>query len=141
VYAAPEVLRFLQQQHEGREWGKWSRTLVNGPSADWWSVGVVLFSLLTGELPFSDEGPTEREAPVNVPSHCRAQWEDYQCVLEEQQIWVSICSDSSDGLLCTCNRHTPPTVVPMCSLTISADMSCVSHDEKHCQHVTHKQTC
>jgi len=73
---------------------------------------VVLFSLLTGEMPFSDEGPIVREAPVTVPSECRAQWEDYQCVLEEQQIWVSICSDSSDGLLCTYNRQTPPTIAP-----------------------------
>ncbi len=91
TYAAPEVLRSLQQQYEGVDWDD---TLVNGPSADWWSVGVVLFSFLTGKLPFSDEqSPTVREAPVNVPSQCRAQWEDYQCVLEGQQTWVSICSD------------------------------------------------
>ena len=91
AYAAPEVLRSLQQQYEG---AKWDDTLVNGPSADWWSVGVVLFSLLTEEMPLSDEqSPTAREAPVTVPSHCRAQWEDHQCVLEGQQTWVSIYSD------------------------------------------------
>jgi len=64
AYAAPEVLRSLQQQYEGAEWDD---TLVNGPSADWWSVGVVLFSLLTGDMPFSDErSPSAREAPVTV---------------------------------------------------------------------------
>ena len=101
AYAPPEVLRSLQQQYVVAEWDD---ALVNGPSADWWSVGVVLFSLLTGELPFSDEGPTTREAPVSLPSHCRAQWQDSPRVLEEQQIWVSICSDSSDGRFV---MHTP----------------------------------
>ncbi len=118
AYAPPEVLRSLQQQYEGAEWDD---ALVNGPSADWWSVGVVLFFLLTGDLPFSDEGPVVKEAPVTVPSHCRAQWQDYQRVLEEQQIWVSVCSDSSDGMLCTYNRHRPHLPL-MCSTTISADM-------------------
>ena len=81
-------------------------------------------------LPFSDEGPIVSKAPLNVSSHCRPQWEDYQCVLEWQEIWVSICSVSSDGLLCTCNKQTPLTGVAVCTLAIQADMSCVSHDGK-----------
>ena len=132
AFAAPDVLRFLQKQHEGAELNQSGQVPVNGPSLDWWSVGVVLFFLLTGELPFNDEGPTVSKAPLNVPSHCRAQWEDYECVLEWQQIWVSTCSVPSDGLLRTCNKQTPFTGVAMCTLAIHADMSCVSHDENHC---------
>ncbi|KAA6422588.1 MAG: hypothetical protein FRX49_07449 [Trebouxia sp. A1-2] len=36
---------------------------------------------LTGEMPLL-QGPTAREAPANVPSQCRTQWEDYQPVLK-----------------------------------------------------------
>ncbi len=46
AFAAPEVLRFLQKQHEGAELNQWGKVPVNGPSSDWWSVGVVLFFLL-----------------------------------------------------------------------------------------------
>ncbi len=89
AYAAPEVLRSLQLQFE---WAHDSETgvRINGPSADFWAVGMVLYELLTGEVPFDGkDSSVVTEAPTDVPSKSKDQWEDYESVLDLQRSWVS----------------------------------------------------
>ncbi len=50
AYASPELLRSLQLHCQGFDVAE-PGLLINGPSADWWAVGIVLFELLTRELP------------------------------------------------------------------------------------------
>ncbi len=108
AYAAPELLRSLQLQCE--EGGVADPgLLVNGPSADWWAVGIVLFELLTGELPFRGKA-----APECLDSHCKKQWEDYEDMLQAHQSWVSMpCS------LLSSTTHLPD------ALRISNDWLCL----------------
>ena len=87
AYAAPELLRSLQLQCEGAGPAD-PGLLIDGFAADYWAVGIVLFELLTGELPFP--GKTATEAPECLDSLCKEQWEDYEGVLQAQQSWVSM---------------------------------------------------
>ncbi len=87
AYAAPELLRSLQLHCQGAGPAD-PGLLINGPSADWWAVGIVLFELLTGELPFRGKAATK--APEYINSLCKEQWEDYEGVLQAHQSWVSM---------------------------------------------------
>ena len=90
AYAAPEVLRSLQQQCEGLQA---TNDTLNGPSADFWSAGVVLYELLTGELPFDTKGRVTSEmAPEHLHTHCKDDWEEYHSTLVLQQHWVGCLS-------------------------------------------------
>ena len=50
AYASPELLESLQMQFVGQD--SPSALQINGSAADWWSSGVVVYEVLTGELPF-----------------------------------------------------------------------------------------
>ncbi len=100
AYAAPELLLSLQRQFEGEDIS--AEVLINGPSADWWAVGCVLFEILTGEVPFnSKDYPAAVEVPQTVPVESRAQWEVYDHMRQVQQTWVSLLTAA---VLCaSCN--------------------------------------
>ena len=87
AYAAPELLRSLQLHRQGAEPAD-PGLLINGPSADWWAISIVLFELLTGELPFCGKAATK--APECIDSLCKEQWEEYEGVLQAHQSWVSL---------------------------------------------------
>ena len=87
AYASPELLRSLQLHCQGFDVAE-PGLLINGPSADWWAVGIVLFELLTGDLPFRGKAATK--APEYINSLCKEQWEDYEGVLQAHQSWVTM---------------------------------------------------
>ncbi len=102
AYAAPELLRSLQLQCQGAGPAE-PGLLINGPSADWWAVGIVLFELLTGELPFRGKAATK--APEYINSLCKEQWEDYEGVLQAHQSWVSMPLLTASHTSSTHSRH------------------------------------
>lgn len=63
AYAAPELLLPLLLQLEGADDDD-AYVRVNGPAADMWLIGVVMYHLLTAELPFQPDASSKpRQAP------------------------------------------------------------------------------
>ena len=87
AYASPEQLRSLQIHFEQRQHPE---LLVNGPSSDLFSAGVVLFEQLTGVLPFLPAENIERSVPDSVPENSRERWREYEAMSQAHYVWVSM---------------------------------------------------
>ena len=93
IYFSPsEQLRSYQLFQEGYD--THPEMMINGPAADFWAAGVVLFQLLTGELPFMYETVALLpKAPESVEEDSRLKWQQYETMRELHHQWVIICTD------------------------------------------------
>ena len=103
LFSPAEQLRSYQLRLEGhRSRDTHSDIKINGPAADFWASGVVLFELLTGDLPFVLVSKTKRllmslvgkkvlpMAPPTVHLEDQQQWQELEAMRLLHHQWVSM---------------------------------------------------
>ena len=82
---------------------------VNGPAADLWSIDMIMFEVLMGELPVSGRDWYSNEEVVTRED--KSAWEGFGAVLEAQQTWVSSCQICVATCLCSAMPSHAGTVI------------------------------
>ena len=103
-YASPEVLRSLMLQFEGAKDDE-EGVMIVGCLADMWSLGCIMYEMLTGDKPFlpEDDSFLSRKAPSNVRRIFHSQWLMFDAFAEAQRDWVGSSSKHhmSCAVVCT----------------------------------------